>query len=243
MSRRRGDAAVGVGRHDDVVELLRGRQPAERLHRDLKAAGRFGRRLIDGAGRDLDVVGPQRRDDVAGGEAADLHLGGIEPDPHRVVAGAEHDGVADAVDAGDDVLDVDGGVVGDVLLIERPVRRDQMNDEHQVGRFLAHGHADALHLVGQSRQRDRDAVLHQHLRLVDVGAGLEHDVDRQRAVAGRLRNHVDHVVDAVDLLLDRRRDRLAKSPRRTRRRKVAFTTTVGGAISGYSVIGSARNEM
>ena len=76
------------------------------------------------------------------------------------------------------------------------------------GDFFLHGHADALHLFRQPRQRDRDAVLHQHLRLVDIGAGLEHDVDLRRAVAGRLRHHVDHVVDAVDLLLDRRGDGL-----------------------------------
>ena len=182
-----------------------------------KRAGRFRRRLIDGAGRDLDIGGLQRRDGVAGREAADLQLRRIEPYAHRIVAGAEHDGVADAVDAGDDVLDVDRGVVRNVLLIERPVGRDQMDDQHQVRRFLANGHADVLHLLGQSRQRDRDAILHQHLRLIDVGAGLEDDVDRQRAVAGRLRNQVDHVVDAVDLLLDRRRDGLRRPPRRTRR--------------------------
>ena len=35
-----------------------------------------------------------------------------------------------------------------------------MNDEQQVGRFLANGYADVLHLLGQSRQRDGDAILH-----------------------------------------------------------------------------------
>ena len=203
-----GDAAVRVGRHDDVFELSRGRKPAKGLDGDLKSAGRFCRRLIDGAGRDLDIGGLQRRDGVAGGEAAALQLRRIEPHPHRVVAGAEDDGVADAVDAGDDVPDIDRGVIGNVLLIERLVGRDQMNDEQQVRRFLANGYADVLHFLGQSRQRDRDAILHQNLRLIDVGAGLEDGVDRHRAVAGRLRNQIDHVVDAVDLLLDRRGDRL-----------------------------------
>ena len=80
-----------------------------------------------------------------------------------------------------------------------------MDNQHQVGRALAHGHADALHLLRQPRQRDRDPVLNKHLCLIDVRSRLEHDVDRNRAVAGRLRHHVDHVVDAVDLLLDRRR--------------------------------------
>ena len=113
--------------------------------------------------------------------------------------------IADPVDTRDDILDVDARVVGNVLLIQAPVRRDQMDDQHQVGRALAHGHADALHLLRQPRQRDGDAILNEHLCLVDVRSRPEHDVDRNRAVAGRLRHHVDHVVDAVDLLLDRRR--------------------------------------
>ena len=55
-----------------------------------------------------------------------------------------------------------------------------------------------------------DPVLHQHLRRIDIGAGLEHHIDGQRAVADRLRGDVKHVVDAVHLLLDRRGDGLSQ---------------------------------
>ena len=51
-----------------------------------------------------------------------------------------------------------------------------------------------------------DAVLHQHLRLVEIGAEPERDRQRHRAVGRALRRHVEHVFDAVDLLLDRRGD-------------------------------------
>ena len=50
------------------------------------------------------------------------------------------------------------------------------------------------------------AVLHQHLGHVQVDAGLERDGQRVGAVVGALRRHVHHVLDAVDLLLDRRGD-------------------------------------
>ena len=63
-----------------------------------------------------------------------------------------------------------------------------------------------LHVVRQARRRDRDAVLHEHLRRIEIGAELEGDGDRHVAVARRVGRHVDHVLDAVDLLLDRRRD-------------------------------------
>ena len=52
---------------------------------------------------------------------------------------------------------------------------------------------------------DRDAVLHLHLRDVEVGAELEGDGERHGAVVGGRGGHVEHVLDAVDLLLERRR--------------------------------------
>src|SRR5262249_2369670 len=86
--------------------------------------------------------------------------------------------------------------------------------QHEVRRALAHRYADALHLFRQPWQCDRDSVLDQHLSLIDVGARLEHDADGEDAVAGRLRHHVDHVIDAINLLLDWRRDSLRDDLRR-----------------------------
>ena len=60
----------------------------------------------------------------------------------------------------------------------------------------------------QRRQGDGDAVLHQHLRVIEIGAELERDGERHVAVARALRSHVEHVLHAVDLLLDRRGHRL-----------------------------------
>ena len=57
---------------------------------------------------------------------------------------------------------------------------------------------------GSVRQGQADAVLHQHLGHVQVDAVLERDGQVVRAVVGALRRHVQHVLDAVDLLLDRR---------------------------------------
>ena len=75
----------------------------------------------------------------------------------------------------------------------------------EVGRALDRGDAEAAHLLRQPRLRLRDAVLHQLLRLVGIGAELEGDGQRHQAVGRRLAAHVEHVLDAVDLLLDRRR--------------------------------------
>jgi hypothetical protein len=62
--------------------------------------------------------------------------------------------------------------------------------------------------AGKLRLRLIDAKLREHL--VDVGIGLDVEVDEEldHAVVGADRVHVDHVVDAVHLLLDRRRNGL-----------------------------------
>src|SRR5262249_58634688 len=62
--------AARVGADDDVAELLDVRQPSERLHRELEGAGGVRRRLVDGAGRDLQVGGADGVDHVGGGQAA-----------------------------------------------------------------------------------------------------------------------------------------------------------------------------
>ena len=72
-----------------------------------------------------------------------------------------------------------------------------------LGDFFFTDHAAALDQVGQDRLGQRDAVLHQHLGHVQIDAVLERHRQRVGAVVGALRRHVQHVFDAVDLLLDR----------------------------------------
>ena len=77
------------------------------------------------------------------------------------------------------------------------------------GEFFLHRHAQPLHRVRQPRQGDGDAVLRQHLRGIEIGAQLERHRHCQLAVAGRLAAEIQHVLDAVDLLFQRRGDGLA----------------------------------
>src|SRR6478672_63531 len=53
--------------------------------------------------------------------------------------------------------------------------------------------------------------------LVEIGAELEGDGDGELAVRGRLAVHVQHVLDAVDLLLDGSSDRVGNRLRRCAR--------------------------
>ena len=106
------DHRVGGLFDDDIVEFVGIGEAPERLHRDLERALLRHRRLIEHAGGDLDVLALQRDDDVGRGQADRLQAVGIDPDAHRIIATAENGDRADPVDAGEDVGDGQGRIVG-----------------------------------------------------------------------------------------------------------------------------------
>ncbi|MEY9717746.1 hypothetical protein ABIA22_000236 [Sinorhizobium fredii] len=174
----------------------------------LKGAVARHRRTADRAAGDLDVLLAQRLDDIAGRHAVGGEFLRVEPDTKRILALAEQDDVADAVETDEQVANAGARVIGDIELVVAVVRRQQVNDHHQVGRALGRGDPDAPDILRQARLGNRDAVLHEHLRLVEVRAELEGDRQRHRTVGGRVRGHVEHVLDAVDFLFERGRNRI-----------------------------------
>ena len=159
----------------------------------------------DHAGRRLDVLRLDRLDDVVGGQGVFRGFLRIDPDPHRIIAGAVKLDVADAVDPRQPVLDVEHGVIAQIRHVVAVVRRQQMHDHGQVGRTLLGDDAELPDHGRQPRLGLLHAVLHQLLRLVGVGAEPERHRQRHRAVGRCLARHVEHAFDAVDLFLDRRR--------------------------------------
>ena len=202
------DFTVGAVLDDDLAELLLGLQPSLRVDGELQVEPGFARRGADHAGRRLHVLRPDLAHHVGGRQATLGDLLRIEPDPHRIVAGAEQLNLADALDARQPVLDVEHGVVAQVGHVVAAVRRQQMHHHGQVRRALDGGDPEGANLRGQSRLGLRHPVLHQLLRLVGIGAEPERDVERHQPVGGGLAAHIEHALDAVDLLLDRRRYRL-----------------------------------
>ena len=140
-----------------------------------------------------------------GGQVARRQLLRVEPDPHAVVALAEVGDVADAVEPGQLVLDLDRGVVAQVEVVVRlPSGENRLTIIRMLGDFFLTVTPRRLTRSGRTGSASDDAVLHQHLGHVQVGAELEGDGQRVGAVVGALRRHVHHALDAVDLLLDRR---------------------------------------
>ena len=200
--------AVHVGLEDDVAELLGVLQPAERVDRVLEHLARRGRRLADLPGGDLGVLlldGPDRitRRQVPRGQ-----LVRVEPDAHRVVALAEEGDVPHPFEPGEFVTQLDRGVVAEVHVAAAPLGRPQVDDHQLPGGLLLHRDPTAADDVRQHPLGQVDAVLHQYLGDVQVGPGLERYGQRVGAVVAADRRKVQHPLDAVDLLLDGRRDRV-----------------------------------
>ena len=82
-----------------------------RFNIELEGAWLRNGRLIYHPGRHLDVLSTKCGEHVASSQVPRGELVGIEPNPHRVVARTEDRDVADAVDARQDVLNVQRRIV------------------------------------------------------------------------------------------------------------------------------------
>ena len=200
------DLAFHPALDHDVAELLFIQQPPLRIHGQLEWDAAGHRRLANDPGGHLDVLLADRIDHVAGGEAVRRDLLRVEPDPHAVIPRAEDGHVADARQPRQSVLHLQIRVVVDVKLVIAAVGRNEIDHQRDVRRALGRSHAKAAHFLRQPRLGHGHAVLHLHLRLVDVRAELERDRQRHAPVAGALRRHVEHVLHAVDFLFDGRGD-------------------------------------
>ncbi|MNS52390.1 hypothetical protein D3C72_851030 [compost metagenome] len=197
------DFTVVARANDDVLELFLTDQAALSVDRQLEALGIRGRGRAQCTGSHLTVLFTNRVDHIGGGQVARSGLVRIEPHPQRVVAHAEQLHITDTAQTRQLILDVEQGVVGQVEHVVAFVRRGQVHNHRQVGRRLVHSDTDARHFFGKFWLGPGHAVLHLHLRVVQVSTQREGDGQGDLAVSGRLRGHVQHVLDAGDRLLQR----------------------------------------
>ncbi|OLB50387.1 MAG: hypothetical protein AUI08_05740 [Gemmatimonadetes bacterium 13_2_20CM_2_65_7] len=204
------DFAVGPRLDDDVAELPLVEEAAAGVDAQLVGYPLGHRRAANYAGRDLHVLFPDGAHHVARREAAGRDLRRIEPNAHRVVAGSKHEHLADPRDPREHVLHLQQGVVAQVDHVVAVVGRDEMDHQAEVGGALDRGHAELPHLLGEPRKGLAHTILHLHLGEVDVGADAKGHGEGEDAVRRALGRHVQHVFDAVDLLLERRRHGLGE---------------------------------
>ena len=195
--------SVRIGADDDVLELGDRGQAALGLDVELQLLIVRDRPRADASDRGLDVLRLDRIDDVAGGQIEAGQPVGPDPGAHGVVLRPPQGGVADAGRALDLVEQVDGDVVGEKQRIVGVLRRIEGDHAEQRRGLLLDRHALALHVGRQARKRDLDPVVDVDGVDVGIGAELEGGGERVAAVVAAHALHVDHLVDADDLRLDR----------------------------------------
>ena len=101
----------------------------------------------------------------AGRQISGREFVGIEPDAHAVIVRAEDEHVAGAVDPRQLVLDGQRRIVGEEQLDRGSIGRNTVHDQQEARRAFLDGDPLPADFLGQAGLGERDAVLHQHLRL------------------------------------------------------------------------------
>ncbi len=183
-------------------------EPALDIDRVLKDLTGRRRWCTDLTGGDLLALLLDRLDHVRGRQSARLQCLRVQPDAHGILPDTEHADIAHAGDAGKFRDQTDGGVIAQEQAVVTAVRRGQRHDLQDRRGLLLHGDALHLHRLRQRCHRRGDAILHQDLCEIEVGADFERHDQRVRAIGRAGRLHVQHALHAVDLLFDRQRHRV-----------------------------------
>ena len=205
MSRTRTSRPSRATLEQHVAELGGVGESSEQLDARLECPLLRRGRTIQHAAGHLHVLPPERLDDLAGGHAERCDALRIEPDAHGIFARAEQADVADAIEPDQPVPDVLQRVVRQIQLVARVVGRVDVHDHQDVGRVLRGDDTEPAHVFGQARQRNVDAVLHEHLRLVEIGPEREGGGDGDATIGRGLRGDVQHPLHTVDFLFEGRR--------------------------------------
>ena len=200
-------AAGGIGQENDRAELFCSHQPSQGPDCVREVRVRRRRRTAYLSGWADGVLLIDCVDDVRYGQAKTGHPVGIEPNPHRVVAAAEKSDIAHPLDPLQCVNDVYRRVVGEKVVVVGAVGRVE-GDKHEreVQRFLDRN-AVLLHGSGELRNSLLHPVLGEDVRHIEVCPHLEGHLEQHGPVVGVGGLHVDHVLDAVNFLLEWSGDR------------------------------------
>ena len=155
----------------------------------------------------------ERRYDIADGNAQTRQGVGPHPEAHRVLVRAEDCYLADTRHAAHRIVDVDVRVVGEESAVVGSLRRVEREQRQRASGRLEDGHPLVADVDRELRLGLEVAHLREDLVSVCVCPDVEVHPQPHQPAARVDRGHVDHVVDTLKLLLDRRCDRFLESQR------------------------------
>ena len=150
----------------------------------------------------MDVLFAESLHDIACGNPECRHAGGVKPDAHRVVELAQKADIAHPWNANEFISQLDKRVVAQIKLVSRLVRGDEIDHKQNAWRAFLYRNASLFDFARQGRDRKINTVLHEDLGHIQIGADVEGYRDATAAVVGTLGRHVEHFLDAENLLFD-----------------------------------------
>ena len=196
------DTTVLATLDDDTLEGIGLDKAARGLDRQFECGCFRGRLLVELTGGNLHVLGPQRGQNLARRHIERGNPFRVEPDTHGVFTATEQADLTHAVETGELVTHTLRGT-GDIEVIAAAIGGEHMHHQQQVGRCLLGDHTEAADGFGQAWLSNRDTVLHQNLRRIQIGAEVKGNGNGQVAIAGCLAGEIEHPFDTIDLLLQR----------------------------------------
>ena len=194
--------------HHNVAELIGIAQSTQTVDGQRLLLAVKHRRSTNLPGRPLHVLLVQRLSDIFAGDVQRVHAIRPQPDAHAVVARAEHLYLADAGHTRQRFTHLGAGVVADLQRRQGRLRRIEAHPHQQVTGALAHLYTILLRFRRQLRHRLCNAVLYINGRHIGVGARGKGQVQAIAAVISAGRLHIEHMINAVELCLQRRGDGL-----------------------------------
>ena len=199
-----------LGANNNILKLFDGTEPTERFDGVLELlVGRAGH-FPDLPGGDLDILLANRAQHIVRGQIARFQTRRVQPDAHPEILGPEHLHIADARHTRQGILDPQRDKVAQINPVILAARRQKADDHRKVRRLLLRLDTVAFDLFGQQRLGNCHAVLYQHGRHIHIRADLKCDRQLHNPVIAAAGGHIQHPVNAVDGLFQRRRDRLGQ---------------------------------
>ncbi|MND29804.1 hypothetical protein D3C80_203210 [compost metagenome] len=197
----------------NFLELISGFQPGFTDHRRAQLNTFTRRQSANSPGRDLDVLRRDSGGDIAGHQLVAIELGGIKPDPHRILE-AKHEEVAHPLGTGQRILEARHDDVAQVTVAQLSILRINADQQHEVHLELHHTDPLPLHFRWQVRRRKLKLVLNLNLRDIRIDALVESHGDFNATVTVCCRTDVTQAIQAVQLLLDDLHHRILNGLRR-----------------------------
>ncbi len=201
------DVSFHIRADYDILKLLNRLETSGVFHRILISLVGI---LSQSTGCSLNILSSQHAGDIRRYQIVLHHRRRIHPYSDGILA-SEHLELTDSIDQHYLRLNIDRSIVGQesiIICIIRRIYRKYL--KHRILPLL-HEYSVLLHLGREKGKSLLDSILDIDRGHIRIRPLLENDIDRSFTGIGGVGTHIEHILNTVDCLFQRRNDRLHNS--------------------------------